>query len=94
MKEKINKKFELGDVLITKNLHDFVMKNNVPILKYLRRYQACDWGDLDETKWNKNNLAIENAQEILSIYKFNDQNIFILTEADRITTTMLLENEY
>ena len=61
MKEKINKKFELGDVLITKNLHDFVMKNNVPILKYLRRHQACDWGDLDETKWNKNNLAIENA---------------------------------
>ena len=93
MRNKINKKFQLGEVLITKQLHDFVMKNNVPILKYLRRHSVCDWGDVDDDEWLKNNDTVDSSQPIISIYKFNDTKIFIITEADRTATTMRLADD-
>ena len=93
MRNKINKKFQLGEVLITKQLHDFVMKNDVPILKYLRRHSVCDWSDVDDDEWLKNNDAVDSSQPIISIYKFNDTKIFIITEADRTATTMRLADD-
>ena len=94
MKNKINNKFQLGQVLITKQLHDFVMKNDIPILKYLRRHSSCDWGDLDDEDWRQNNDAIDNNYPIISVYNVNNKKIFIVTEADKSTTTMCFADEY
>ena len=59
------------------------------------RHLAGDWGDLDEHDWKANDDAIEYGSRIMSVYDDRRGNRFwIITEADRSSTTILLPQEY
>jgi len=61
----------------------------------LIRHLKCDWGDLDEHDKQANDLAIKNNLRILSSYNNHYFcRIWIITEADRSTTTILLPEKY
>jgi hypothetical protein len=62
---------------------------------YLRRHLSGDWGDLEEFDKLQNESALENDYRILSAYALsNGTKIWIITEADRSSTCLLLPSDY
>jgi hypothetical protein len=61
----------------------------------LSRHAACDWGDCCADDWTENDIALENGYRLLSVYRDrNGTKFWIITEADRSATTILLPSEY
>jgi hypothetical protein len=64
-------------------------------LSYLRRHLAGDWGDLDAEDRQENELSLAHGFRLLSAYILqNGTRLWIITEADRSATTLLLPEEY
>jgi hypothetical protein len=61
----------------------------------LKRHLTGDWGDLDEHDRCENELSIAQGFRLLSSYTLsNGTKLWIITEADRSATTLLLPLEY
>jgi hypothetical protein len=58
------------------------------------RHNYGDWGDIDPEDTGLNEAAIANGDRILSVYNVNDVKFYVITEADRSVTTVLLPSEY
>ena len=64
-------------------------------LELIARHITGDWGDLDEEDKQENELSVEQGFRILSAYHLNTGvRVWIITEADRGSTTVLLPSEY
>ena len=65
-------------------------------MHFLARHLRGDWGDLCEEDKQENEFSVRNGFRILSAYKLNGdgQKVWIITEADRSATTILLPDEY
>lgn len=62
---------------------------------YLARHAQGDWGDVCSEDAQANETALREGGRLLSAYKLPDgERIWILTEADRSATTVLLPAEY
>jgi hypothetical protein len=65
------------------------------IIHYLVRHSHGDWGDLCADDKQANANAIKHGGRVLSKYVLSDQTaIYIITEADRRSTTVMLTSEY
>jgi hypothetical protein len=86
-------RFELGQIVVTT---DAAMK--IPpgdIESALRRHSRGDWGDLDSKDRQQNDRAVERGGTIASIFRAtNGDKFYVLTEADRSVTTVLMPEEY
>ena len=61
----------------------------------LRRHMVGDWGDLDEEDRLLNEQAVHVGTRIISSYTLQDgEKVWVITEADRSGTTLLLPEEY
>lgn len=61
----------------------------------LRRHVQGDWGDVGQEDWQANEQALVNGSRLFSVYfASNGEKFWIITEADRSSTTMLLPSEY
>jgi len=62
---------------------------------YMHRHHCGDWGDLDAEDKQANEAALKDDTRILSCYQVGgDKRIYIITEADRSSTCVLLPEEY
>ena len=62
---------------------------------YLRRHESGDWGDVCQQDRQENEFAIDKYLRLFSVYHLGDgTKIWIITEADRSLTTILLPDEY
>jgi len=68
---------------------------NDDILNALFRHLEGDWGTLDAHDWNVNVQALKHGGRLFSQYH-SSQNVkfWIITEADRSATTILLPEDY
>lgn len=82
--------FPLGRVVATPG----VLQLNIDLHRYLNRHVSGDWGELDPEDWAHNNAAINQQSRILSAYTTPKGRIWIITEADRSSTCILLPSEY
>lgn len=65
------------------------------ILEALARHMHGDWGNLDPHDQQANQDAVRSGARILSAYRSGANVTFwIITEADRSVTTVLLPEEY
>ena len=65
------------------------------IAKSFARHCKGDWGDLCEEDKETNEQALKQGERLLSKYNYNeDVSIYIITEWDRNTTTILFPSEY
>ena len=88
-----NPLFPLGRVVATQG----VIALDLPldtILALLRRHQTGDWGDLDPQDVRENELSLREGFRLMSVYSVNETRLWIITEADRSSTTILLPSEY
>ena len=63
----------------------------------LNRYRSCDWGELSVTDRQANDAAVRNGSDrILAAYISKElrKKIWIITEADRSYTTVMMPQEY
>jgi hypothetical protein len=86
-------KFFLGQVVITPAAKHAILDSEVRTA--LDRHIAGDWGDLCEADKAENELSLKEGFRLLSSYRAIDGTKFwIITEADRSVTTILLPDDY
>jgi hypothetical protein len=85
--------FALGSTYMTPGA-----KAEIPpheLLTALRRHSRCDWGDCCPDDWKENDFSVDKYLRLFSVYHSSDGTKFwIITEADRSSTTILLPDEY
>ncbi|MEH1019570.1 type I restriction endonuclease subunit M [Acinetobacter baumannii] len=86
--------FALGQVVTTKNAVEFMNQHGIIPLDLLYRHQHGDWGDLNESDRESNEQALIEDHRIFSSYKFSNEKVWVITEADRTLTTILLPSDY
>jgi hypothetical protein len=82
----------LGTLLITKSAHELLTPEE--IASAIAKHLVGDWGDLPPCDWEANNEALLEGNRLLSAYGQDDRRFWIITEADRSVTTILLPNDY
>ncbi len=86
-------KFRIGRIVATPNALAHVP--NEDILSALQRHQAGDWEDVDREDRQANERALIECTRLLSIYhSAAGVKFWIITEADRSATTILLPQDY
>lgn len=78
----------------TPNALCFAEAENIDLLALLARHHQGDWGDVCEEDRESNEEALLMQLRILSSYNFSKDKIWIITEADRSVTTILLPSDY
>ena len=59
------------------------------------RHVTGDWGDLEDGDKKENELSAKEGFRILSAYELEtDVKVWVITEWDRIVTTILLPDDY
>ena len=88
-------RFSLGQTFITPGAQEALQIAGQTELEFLRRHMSGDWGELSEDDVQENELSIKNGFRILSSYRTaKGQRLWLITEADRSSTTLLLPSEY
>jgi hypothetical protein len=63
--------------------------------EFLDRHVNGDWGEVPDADKQENELSVEQGFRVLSAYTTSaGDHIWVLTEADRSATTLLLPKEY
>ncbi len=87
--------FSLGSVYLTVGARETLENSNQTAAEFLARHQSGDWGDVCKDDKIENELSVIQGYRILSSYKTSkDVNIWVITEADRNPSTILLPSEY
>lgn len=86
--------FPLGMVVVTPGAIDAMGRQSIAPATLLQRHVSGDWGDLCAEDRHKNDRALKRGGRILSRYQLADSTFYVITEADRSVTTMLLPSEY
>ena len=63
------------------------------VLTALRRHRQGDWGDLLPEDAIANDLALEQGGRLFSAYGLGRDRFWIITEADRSVTTVLMAED-
>lgn len=84
----------MGRVVITRNANDALTAEDVD--SALNRHASNDWGDLcNEDRRLNDRATSRNSGRIFSAYHdVNGTKFWIITEADRCYTTVLLPSDY
>lgn len=86
-------KFPLGQLVATPNALSHLTQED--IVTALIRHIAGDWGQVCEEDREENELSLRQGFRLLSVYRgANDTKFWIITEADRSVTTVLLPEDY
>lgn len=84
---------ELGRVVATPGALDALTQADID--RALSRHRVGDWGDLCRDDWQQNDVALEDGARLLSQHHSPaGRKFWVVTEADRSATTVLLPEEY
>lgn len=87
--------FELGQIVATPSAIKALQLAGVSATSLLVRHHCGDWGDLCAEDSARNNDALTNGSRLFSVYQVTDiLKIWVITEADRSVTTLLLPEDY
>ena len=87
--------FSLGKVFMTSGAREALEESKQTADEFLTRHQSGDYGIICEDDREENELSLREGFRILSAYKTEKgEKIWVITEADRSSTTCLLPSEY
>lgn len=88
-------RFPLGQTMATPGALAALERAEESPLTYLSRHVSGDWGELGPEDKRANEQALKSGTRLLSAYALSTQErLWIITEADRSSTTLLLPEEY
>jgi hypothetical protein len=87
--------FDLGQLVATPGALAALEKTGQNAMEFLSRHVTGDWGELPKEDQDQNQLSLEQGFRLLSSYRTSSgDKIWVITEADRSHTTLLLPDEY
>jgi hypothetical protein len=84
----------LGRVVATPEALKLLSEAGENPFAYLARDATGDWGELCAFDRRQNEIALRDGYRVLSSYETTAGRVWIITEADRSVTTILLPEEY
>lgn len=92
--KKVGMLFPTGNLYITRGAQEVVSHQDIQSM--MTRHLDGDWGLVGDEDWEANEQSLIHGMRILSIYKTTkeEQRVWVITEADRSATTILLPEEY
>ena len=89
-------RFPLGKVVATPGALDALETAKQTPIEFLQRHVVLDPGDLSEEDQQTNQDAVADDDRVFSSYLLEDgtTKIWVITEADRSSTCILLPDEY
>lgn len=87
--------FPAGQIVATPGALALLEQANQSPLEFLARHLRGDWGDLCQDDKTENELSLKSGFRLMSSYQVTDtEKLWVITEADRSVTTLLLPAEY
>jgi hypothetical protein len=87
--------FPPGRLVATPGALASLEQTNKSPLEFLSRHLRGDWGDLCQEDKTENELGLKYGFRLMSSYPITDtEKLWIISEADRSVTTLLLPEEY
>lgn len=87
--------FDLGRLVGTPGALEALENNGQQPQAFIYRHHHGDWGEMPKEDQKENDLSVEKGFRVMSAYRLRDgTNIWVITEADRSATTVLLPSEY
>lgn len=95
-RKKLTPLFPLDRTVATPGALDLLDRTGTDGTDLLNRHQCGDWGVVCPADAKSNDRAITDGTRILSAYELGArrEQLWIITEADRRATTLLLPSEY
>lgn len=87
-------KFPLGMLAMTPGSQRLMERLGQEPIALIRRHANLEAGTLDPEDQRQNQLALEDGGRIMSAFEIHGEPIWVITEADRSVTTILLPEEY
>lgn len=93
MFQELRQRFPLGRIVATPNA--VATLNPKAIMVAIHRHISGDWGEVDAHDRAANEAALRHGGRLLSVYRDSGGiRFYIVTEADRSVTTVLLPEDY
>ena len=93
--ERPRRTFALGQIVMTPGAVAAFAATGERPFPFLARHHWWDWGEVSAEDATENDFSVTHGFRVLSAYALRDgTRIWILTEADRSATTILLPDEY
>jgi hypothetical protein len=87
--------FPLGKIFLTVGAREALEESNQEASEFLEMHRSGNWGIVGKEDAEENELSVKEGFRILSAYRTGKgEKIWIITEADRSSTTVLLPSEY
>ena len=87
--------FPLGQVVATPGALQALENAGQEPEEFFNRHDRGDWGEVSEADKQENDFSVTHGFRILSAYTTSaGEHLWIITEADRSATTILLPSEY
>jgi hypothetical protein len=88
-------RFPLGQVVATPGALRALEKAEQAPQEFLDRHANGDWGEVPDEDKQENEFSVQRGLRILSAYTTSaGDQLWVMTEADRSATTLLLPGEY
>lgn len=96
MQDYTQPRFSMGRPVITPAAEAALLAAGIHPIRLLARHIHADWGNLSPQDMAANEQALLCGSRLLSSYDLPDgqRKVWIITEADRSVTTVLLPEEY
>lgn len=87
--------FDPGQVVATPEAIVAIEFAHASAIELLRRHLIGDWTEMEEDDRKANEAALQDGSRIFSAYTLADgTRIWVITEADRSSTCILLPSDY
>ncbi len=87
--------FRLGQLVATPGAIQAMAAAGQDPAVLIDRHRRGDWGEVGQEDWQANDQALQSGGRLLSAYTIGDDvRIWIITEADRSSSCVLLPDEY
>ena len=95
MVDRVRPLFPLGQCVATPGALAALEEAEQTPADFLNRHITGDWGEIDPIDRGLNEEALRDGARIFSVYRTaKDVKVWVITEADRASTCILLLDEY
>jgi hypothetical protein len=86
--------FPLGRLIATAGVNAHLIDNDIDPTPFICQHHCGQWGDVPPEDAQENDFSVLNGLRVLSSYQMAGERVWIITEADRSSTTLLFPSEY